>query len=270
MPSPYIALTDRRWFDHLRIRSVDGRLDEANFWLPKAQEMPARLAPGDPFFLRLKSPFNVIAGYGYFASFRVLRLQDAWTMFGDRNGDPTWAGFHARIRGYRVGKMDEAEVDTRPLGCVALLHLNLWPEQLWIPWGEERDWKPNIQQGQYERNSANLEVLHSAMAADTIEGPAELVAPFTLVDADERAFVQAQTAVREGQGSFRARLLDAYGGSCAISGEHTEPVFAAAHIQPYLGPRSNHVQNGCCSRRSSTRSTTVGMSPWRRTTSRCT
>jgi putative restriction endonuclease len=39
-------------------------------------------------------------------------------------------------------------------------------------------------------------------------------------------------------------VLDAYGRACAITGEHTEPVLDAAHIQPYLGPRSNHVQNG--------------------------
>jgi putative restriction endonuclease len=40
------------------------------------------------------------------------------------------------------------------------------------------------------------------------------------------------------------RLLDAYGGRCAITGERTEPVLEAAHIQRYLGPASNHVQNG--------------------------
>jgi hypothetical protein len=49
---------------------------------------------------------------------------------------------------------------------------------------------------------------------------------------------------RLGQGTFRARLLDAYGRRCAITGERTEPVLDAAHIQPYLGPRSNHIRNG--------------------------
>lgn len=29
-----------------------------------------------------------------------------------------------------------------------------------------------------------------------------------------------------------------------MTGEHTEPVLDAAHIQPYLGPPSNNVQNG--------------------------
>jgi len=47
-----------------------------------------------------------------------------------------------------------------------------------------------------------------------------------------------------GQGTFRSRLLDAYGRRCAITGERTEPVLDAAHIQPYHGPGSNHLQNG--------------------------
>lgn len=64
------------------------------------------------------------------------------------------------------------------------------------------------------------------------------------MEADERRVVEASQVEREGQGVFRARLLDAYGRRCAITGEHTEPVLDAAHIQPYLGPRSNHVQNG--------------------------
>src|SRR5262245_499632 len=63
-------------------------------------------------------------------------------------------------------------------------------------------------------------------------------------DADERAFVESKRVAREGQGTFRTRVLDAYGRRCAISGERTEVVLEAAHIQPYLGPRSNHVQNG--------------------------
>jgi len=49
---------------------------------------------------------------------------------------------------------------------------------------------------------------------------------------------------RVGQGAFRARLVSAYGARCAITGERTEPVLDAAHVQPYLGPRSNHIQNG--------------------------
>jgi putative restriction endonuclease len=68
--------------------------------------------------------------------------------------------------------------------------------------------------------------------------------PFEPFDVDERTVVLAPRVEREGQGAFRARVLDAYGRRCAITGEHTEPVLDAAHIQPYRGARSNHAQNG--------------------------
>ena len=63
------------------------------------------------------------------------------------------------------------------------------------------------------------------------------------IDVDERERVEVPVAARHGQGAFKAALLTAYG-ACAVTGEHARPVLDAAHIQPYLGPRSNHPQNG--------------------------
>lgn len=244
MNRPFVALTDHRWFDHLRGKAGGrGDLDEANFWLPSSQRPIARLEPGDPFFFRLKSPVNAIVGFGFFASFCRLPLRDAWLTFGDRNGDPTWESFAQRIHDYRTREMDPAEAETRPLACVALIHLSLWNEAAWIPWDAARGWHRNIQQGRYEEDPANVEILTSAMQAESTSLD-EMADRFRLVEADERTIKFARTVQREGQGSFRTRLLDAYSGSCAITGEHTEPVLAAAHIQTYLGPRSNHVQNG--------------------------
>ncbi len=79
---------------------------------------------------------------------------------------------------------------------------------------------------------------------DAVARPADLDDACLLVAVDGRRRVLAEQVRREGQGTFRARLLEAYEGQCAITGEHTEPVLDAAHIQPYLGPASNHVQNG--------------------------
>lgn len=246
MLTPFVANTDRAWFDYLRTQAdAKGQVDEANFWLPKAQDPPATFSAGDPFFFRLKSPFNVVVGFGFYAGFRLLSLRDAWNTFSDRNGYPDWPSFVERILAYRKrgAGANPSEVESRRLGCVALIHLSLWPEPLWIPWAESRGWKRNIVQGRREQDPANVEALINAMQADAAHLE-EMADRFQLVDADERTLVLARTARREGQGAFRARLLDAYSGSCAITGEHTEPVLAAAHIQPYLGPRSNHVQNG--------------------------
>ena len=45
---PFIALTDKAWFDYLSERADYGRLDEANFWSPKAQRPMKRMKPGEP------------------------------------------------------------------------------------------------------------------------------------------------------------------------------------------------------------------------------
>src|SRR5438309_1748593 len=72
----------------------------------------------------------------------------------------------------------------------------------------------------------------------------ELVDRFQIAASDHRRYIETPMVVREGQGTFRVRILDAYGRRCAVTGESSEPVLGAAHIQLYLGPASNHVQNG--------------------------
>lgn len=66
------------------------------------------------------------------------------------------------------------------------------------------------------------------------------------VDSDHDARVWAMRAVaqRRGQPLFRAKLLDAYGGRCAITGCSALEVLEAAHVLPYKGTRTNRVDNG--------------------------
>lgn len=72
----------------------------------------------------------------------------------------------------------------------------------------------------------------------------DLLPEFIPLESDERLYHEAVSVQREGQGTFRLRLLRAYDGQCAVTGEHAVPVLEAAHIQSYLGPASNHPQNG--------------------------
>lgn len=63
-------------------------------------------------------------------------------------------------------------------------------------------------------------------------------------EVDGRKKVLAEVARRQGQKAFRGRLIDAYGGACAITGTSVLDVLQAAHIRPYNGPKTNHVTNG--------------------------
>jgi putative restriction endonuclease len=63
-------------------------------------------------------------------------------------------------------------------------------------------------------------------------------------DYDARLRVRRQIVARQGQATFRASLVDAYGGRCAITGFDAVAALEGAHLRPYRGPESNSVTNG--------------------------
>ncbi len=240
----FVANTDKAWFDFLASQAVDGIVDEVNFWLPRSQRPMKRHDPGEPILFRLKKPFYAIAGFAFFAHFAVVDLDTAWATFGWKNGDPDKLRFYRRIGTYRGLDLTDPKAERAPLACTVLRDAHFWPRERWIPWHEEQGWHPNVVQGATVRQEAHATGLLDAMKADLARFPGELTDGFTLVELDERELRLREVVEREGQGAFRLRMLDVYEGQCAITGEHTLPVLDAAHIQPYLGARSNHVQNG--------------------------
>ena len=67
---------------------------------------------------------------------------------------------------------------------------------------------------------------------------------YHLASADERDAAQRTIRVRRGQRRFRQQLRNRYGDQCMISGCPHMEVVQAAHIDPYRGPKANHVENG--------------------------
>jgi hypothetical protein len=61
---------------------------------------------------------------------------------------------------------------------------------------------------------------------------------------DERQKKLREIVERRGQPDFRNKLIDAYGGHCAVTGCDAVAALEAAHIAQYTGPQSNHVTNG--------------------------
>jgi len=239
-----VANTDRRWYDYLSSIAVGGWLDEVNFWRPQSQLAVRAVSPGAPFFLRLKRPVNAIAGYGFFVTWHLLPMREAWRVFEQKNGAPTFDTFLERIASFRGGRAEELAKSTRPLGCIVLNRVHFLPPTQWIPWAAAEAWARNI----VAVKTVDLRTSPGDRLRFVIERQyeeaQEFADRFTLVECDERRWREVPSALREGQGSFRVRLLGVYQSRCAVTGERTLPVLDAAHIQPYLGPESNHVQNG--------------------------
>jgi len=62
--------------------------------------------------------------------------------------------------------------------------------------------------------------------------------------ADERTKCLRSITLRRGQMDFRKKLLTAYQERCAVTSCDCVTVLEAAHIKPYGGEETNHVQNG--------------------------
>lgn len=72
----------------------------------------------------------------------------------------------------------------------------------------------------------------------------EFSTEFIISVEDNREIAFREIAKRQGQAAFRSGLLTAYGGRCAITDSAVKQVLEAAHVTPYLGPKTNNVSNG--------------------------
>ncbi|MGE8063907.1 HNH endonuclease [Pseudomonas sp. NPDC089569] len=78
--------------------------------------------------------------------------------------------------------------------------------------------------------------LQAAKPSPTIE--------LALLRADRRTVRNQVSVIRPGQGNFRAKMLERYGGECCITGCRVDALIEAAHIIPYRGDQSDDPTNG--------------------------
>jgi len=227
----WVGVTDKDWFDFLRVRSPD----EVNFWQPSAKALATFLEPGVPFLFKLHSPNDFIVGGGFFLRFSALPARLAWEAFGQNNGVADYDSLKRRIERYR-GEPIRGDPE---IGCNVLNAPFFFAEKDWIPVPE--DWARNIVRGKtYDTATNNGLRLWNQVEARLKESARETVG------AAEGARYGADylTRARLGQGAFRVLVTEAYQRRCAVTGERTLPVLEAAHIRPCSESGPHLVSNG--------------------------
>jgi putative restriction endonuclease len=234
----YVATTDFEWFTFLRSRQP---LDEVNFWQPSAHGFNS--PPGTPFFFKLKAPHNAIGGYGLVGRYEAATLRLAWEAFGEKNGAASFEAMRARVERYARG----STLAAHRIGCIMVAQPVFFSDAAWIP--QPRDWKPNVVSGAgYDLTQGEGLRIWEACQARTFDASA--LAPPAAAEGgpfglDGARFGAPQLIKpRLGQGTFRVSVTNAYGGACAVSGEHSLPVLEAAHIKPYGLEGTHDVANG--------------------------
>ncbi len=234
----WLANTDTDWFQFLRgLEDVE----EVNFWQPSGGRGFHVLKPGEPLLFKLKSPHNVIAGYGHFVRHSVLPAWLAWDSFGVTNGAPDYAAMRTRIERYRSGQPKDP-AGNYAVGCLVLAQPLFFPRELWIP--QPADWPRNVVQGKsYGLDRGEGLRIWDACQAATAALSKVLQLP--LGRENERRYGEPQLiAPRLGQGSFRIVVLESYRRACAVSTEHSLPALEAAHIKPFAEGGEHKVGNG--------------------------
>lgn len=114
-----IGLTDQDWFEWCRTHLTGGEL---NYWTPTPWRI-RKLKRGDRWYFLLKDfyPKRLIGGFGYFLRYEELSLQQAWQVFGIRNGCSSFETFIERLGKYPAKRSASGSVTkTSTIGCVVL------------------------------------------------------------------------------------------------------------------------------------------------------
>jgi putative restriction endonuclease len=193
------------------------------------------------FLFKTHWPHNRVVGGGFFSGFAALRLSEAWDFFGQGNGVSDVDDMRRRAGRYRKEPIRPGEDPT--VGCVLIRDVRFFGV------GSEAQAPPefasNVVQGKtYDRATSAysgyfLEVLDRLLGRHVdidVTQPWRGSGP---VYGDPRLAPQ-----RLGQQAFRAVVLDAYSGRCAVTGDRVRPVLEAAHIRPLPHGGEHRLDNG--------------------------
>lgn len=237
----YIGTTDYNWYEYLSQLNPE----DANFWQPGGKANFKVLHPGAPFLLKLKKPYNAIAGIGFFSSHTFLPISIAWDAFENRNGCGNIDELRKMVSAYRKEWWEENPT----IGCIVLTNPIFFRKEDWIE--PPSDWAKSIVQGKsyestdligeqlWEKVELLLEKYLNTAPAD--QGKSQLMLEG---DRTDRYKYHVLSKVRLGQGAFRVLITDAYSRKCSVTGEKTLPVLQAAHIKPYAKSGPHFISNG--------------------------
>jgi putative restriction endonuclease len=188
----------------------------------------------------LKAPIRKIGGYGLFHDYREMTASEAWERYGLANGGYDLGELVERVQKYAEKNVANFTASTDPLiGCIILSDPVLLDDNdFFAPEDYGFEFSKNV-------------VKYKTFDASEIPFSIATINPrpsFALVEPEDGSIRRVPQKDRKGQPGFRSAVLRAYGKRCAITKTAVTETLQAAHIQPYINEKSNHVQNGLCLR----------------------
>lgn len=231
----YVGVTDNAWYRY----NKEHEKTEVNFWKPGTGSGFKVLQEGELFLFKLHSPYNAIAGGGFFVKYSELPVSMAWSAFGDENGASDLSTLCRNLSRHKKD-VSLAAMMREQIGCRILTDVFWFDKEEWIPCPD--DFSANIVSGKgYATETGTgkrlLQEVQARLRNNDPEEPAESVQ-------EPERYTWGMAKHRIGQGAFRVMVADAYQRRCAVTGEKTFPVLEAAHIRSFADNGPNEVDNG--------------------------
>ena len=169
----------------------------------------------------------------------------AWESFQEMNGAPDFESMRQRLA--RLRREESPVSGDFAIGCIMVSAPVFFGPDDWV--APPADWATTgIQQGKRcsldtgEGSRIFRECMERAKRGSHYWNVER--SPETTSGDGERYGAAMTVRPRLGQGIFSLLVRDAYGGACAVTGEHSAPVLEAAHIVPYAQGGKHQVPNG--------------------------
>jgi putative restriction endonuclease len=238
----YVGVTDGEWYRFLAAwPEVSGAV--VNFWRPGGGRRFGVLEVGEPFFFKTHAPQNRVVGGGFYSGFAALPASEAWDMYGKGNGVSSLEEMLERIVHYRREPLGLHEDPL--IGCVLIRDVTFFPDEM--AYEPPPGFASSIVQGKgYEMGDAAVRgyfnVLMQLVLGTPLPAELDLGRPW---HAAGPVFGDPRLAPRRlAQQAFKAVVLSAYHGHCAITGTKIRPTLQAAHIRPVTRGGENRMDNG--------------------------
>jgi putative restriction endonuclease len=236
----YVAVTDKEWYLFLAARPEVAEA-EVNFWRPGGAREFRALVVGEPFFFKTHSPHNRVVGGGFYSGFAALRVSEAWQLFGLANGAESLGQMRARIAYYRREPI--APGDDPEIGCIFVRNVTFFPQH--ATYQPPPGFAANIVQGKsYDMSEPHVSGYFGDVMQLVLGRELEIDLGQPWHDTGPVFGDPRLAPYRLAQQAFKAVVLNAYHGHCAITGTKIRPVLQAAHIRPVTVGGENRIDNG--------------------------
>lgn len=216
-------------------------LSEVNFWRPSSGNEFRVLTPGEPFFFKSHHPSNRIVGGGFYSGFARLRASEAWEFYEEGNGASDLLAMRDLIGSYRKEVIKPGEDPV--IGCVLLRDVRFFPSQEQPD--PPQDFARNIVQGKGYDLATHGEAYYFRELITRLLGHGVDVDLAETWHRPGPVYGDPRLAPRRlGQTAFKAVVLNAYDGRCAITATKIRPILQAAHVKPLPKGGEHRLDNG--------------------------